>query len=80
MKSCIFKQKTVSGEQGQNSRKLQNQSTMVVQGHLTWEEAEVVTSETPKGKNTVKKKKYGLMILGKQQLTDEGLPWCQVLN
>lgn len=60
MKSCIFKQKTVSGEQGQNSRKRQNQSTMVVQGHLTWEEAEVVTSETPKGKNTVKKKKIWL--------------------
>ena len=28
----------------QNSRKLQNQSTMVVQGHLTWEEAELVQS------------------------------------
>lgn len=56
MKSFISKQKTVSGEQGQNSRKLQNQSTMVVQGHLTWEEAELVTPETPKGKNTVKKK------------------------
>lgn len=29
---------------------------MVVQGHLTWEEAELVTSEAPKGKNTVKTK------------------------
>lgn len=29
---------------------------MVVQGHLIWEEAELVTSKVSKDKNTVKKK------------------------
>ena len=46
---------------------------MVVQGHLIRQEAELVKSKVSKDKNTVKKKN-GLMILGKQQLTDEGLP------
>lgn len=49
--------KSLSGDKGQNSRKLQNQSTMVVQGHLIREEAELVTSKVSKDKNTVKKKK-----------------------
>lgn len=31
---------------------------MVVQGHLIWEEAELVTSKVSKDKNTVKKKKW----------------------
>lgn len=54
-----------------NSREIQNQSSMVVQGHLTQEAAELQTFKVPKDKSTVR---YGLTIPGKQQLIGKGLP------